>query len=94
MKRRARICYSEAQNAMMWDRWQRGESLHDIAQLFDRGHSSIQRILSETDGIRPAHRVRSRWALSLSEYLAQKQPVTNYRIVCNVSREQTICTTT
>jgi len=36
----------------MWDRWRRGESLHDIAQLFDGGHSSIQRILSETGGIR------------------------------------------
>jgi hypothetical protein len=52
MKQRPRIYYSEAQKAMMWDRWQRGESLHDIAQLFDRGHSSIQRILSETGGIR------------------------------------------
>jgi IS30 family transposase len=67
MKQRPRIYYSEAQKAMMWDRWRRGESLHDIAQLFDRGHSSIQRILSETGGIRPAQRVRSRWALSLSE---------------------------
>jgi len=51
----------------MWDRWQRGESLHDIARLFDRGHSSIQRILSETGGIRPLPRVRSSLALSLSE---------------------------
>jgi IS30 family transposase len=67
MKQRARIYYSEAQKAMMWDRWRRGESLHDIAELFDRGHSSIQRILSETGGIRPAQRVRSRCALSLSE---------------------------
>jgi IS30 family transposase len=67
MKQRPRIYYTEAQKAMMWDRWRRGESLHDIAQLFDRGHSSIQRILSETGGIRPAQRVRSRRALSLSE---------------------------
>jgi IS30 family transposase len=43
----------------MWDRWQRGESLHSIARLFDRGHSSIQRILMETGGIRPASRHRS-----------------------------------
>ncbi len=40
--------HSEAQKAIMWERWQRGESLHDIAELFDRGHSSIQRILAET----------------------------------------------
>jgi hypothetical protein len=52
MKQRPRIYYSEAQKAMMWDRWQRGESLHDIAQLIDRGHSSIQRSLSETGEIR------------------------------------------
>ena len=67
MKRRPRIYYSAAQKAMMWDRWERGESLHDIAALFDRGHSSIQRILSESGGIRPVQRVRSRLALSLSE---------------------------
>jgi IS30 family transposase len=67
MKYRPRIYYSESQKAVMWDRWQRGESLHDIAQLFDRGHSSVQRILSEAGGIRPRQRVRSRLALSLSE---------------------------
>ena len=67
MKRRPRIYYSEGQKAMMWDRWQRGESLHDIAHLFDRGHSSIQRILSESGGIRPVERVRSSVALSISE---------------------------
>jgi IS30 family transposase len=67
MKQRPKIFYSEGQKAMMWDRWQRGESLHDIARLFDRGHSSIQRILSESGGMRPQQRVRSRLALSLSE---------------------------
>ena len=67
MKQRPRIYYSDAQKAIMWDRWRRGESLHDIAQLFDRGHSSIQRILSETGGIRPPARLRSRLALSLTE---------------------------
>ena len=30
-----------------------------IAGLFDRGHSSVQRILSETGGIRPRQRRRS-----------------------------------
>jgi hypothetical protein len=29
----------------MWDRWQKGESLESIAQLFDRTHGSIARIL-------------------------------------------------
>lgn len=67
MKQRPRIYYSEGQKALMWDRWERGESLHDIARLFDRGHSSVQRILSEAGGIRPPPRVRAGLALSLSE---------------------------
>ena len=54
MKYRPRICYTEEQKTLMWDRWQKGESLGSIARLFDRGHSSIQRILAETGGIRPA----------------------------------------
>jgi IS30 family transposase len=67
MKQRPRIYYTETQKDLMWERWQKGESLHQIAQLFDRSHSSIQRILAETGGIRPAQRCRSRLALSLAE---------------------------
>jgi len=40
---RPRIYYTESQRALMWERWQKGESLQHIAQLFDRNHSSIQR---------------------------------------------------
>lgn len=67
MKRRPRIYYTESQKAVMWDRWQKGDSLEQIAQLFDRHHSSIQRILAEYGGIRPAPRSRSRLALTLAE---------------------------
>ncbi len=67
MKQRPRIYYSEEQKALMWDRWQKGESLNSIARLFDRGHSSIQGIFAETGGIRPAPRRRSRLALTLAE---------------------------
>ena len=67
MKYRTRIYYNETQKAEMWDRWQRGESLNAIARYFDRGHSSIQRILSEAGGIRPATRKRSARCLSMSE---------------------------
>ena len=67
MTRRSRIYYTESQKALMWDRWQKGDSLHQIAQLFDRHHPSIQRILAETGGIRPAQRRRSRLALTLAE---------------------------
>ena len=41
--------------------------MHAIAGLFDRGHSSVQGILSETGGIRPPQRRRSRIALRMSE---------------------------
>jgi transposase, IS30 family len=67
MKQRTRIYYSESQKALMWDRWQKGDTLHQIARLFDRYHSSVQGILAETGGIRPALRRRSRLALTLAE---------------------------
>jgi IS30 family transposase len=67
MKQRPRIYYTESQKALMWERWQKGESLQQIAQLFDRNHSSVQGILAETGGIRPAQRRRSRLALTLAE---------------------------
>jgi IS30 family transposase len=67
MKQRPRIYYTESQKALMWERWQKGESLQQIAQLFERNHSSIERILAETGGIRPPQRYRSRLALTLTE---------------------------
>jgi IS30 family transposase len=67
MKQRPRIYYNETQKALMWERWRRGESLQHIAELFDRNHSSVQRILAETGGIRPAQRRRSPLALTLPE---------------------------
>ena len=67
MKQRPRIYYTENQKALMWERWRKGESLQNIAQLFDRNHSSIQRILAETGGMPPAQRHRSRLALTLAE---------------------------
>ncbi len=39
MKYRTRIYYTEEQKTLMWDRWQKGESLSSIARLFDRRHS-------------------------------------------------------
>jgi IS30 family transposase len=67
MKQRPRIYYSASQRALIWERWRKGDTLHQIAGLFDRYHSSIQRIVAETGGIRPANRRRSRLALALSE---------------------------
>ena len=67
MKQRRRIYYSSEQINLMWDRWQKGDSMRVIAGLFDRGHSSVQGILAKTGGIRPPPRQRSRFALTLSE---------------------------
>jgi IS30 family transposase len=67
MKQRRRIYYSDSQKALMWERWKKGESLQQIAQLFDRNHGSIRGILGQTGGIRPAKRCRSKFALSLAE---------------------------
>ncbi len=67
MKQRPRIYYTEADKSLMWDRWQKGESLNAIARLFDRHHSAIQGILSRTGGIRPSERRRSRLVLTIAE---------------------------
>jgi transposase, IS30 family len=67
MARKPRIHYTETDKAVMWERWQKGESLEKIAKLFDRSHGSVARILRQTGGIRPPNRVRSRRTLSLAE---------------------------
>jgi IS30 family transposase len=67
MKQRTRIYYTDTQKALMWDRWQKGDSMKEIGRLFDRGHTTVQRILTENGGIRPPERRRSPLALTLAE---------------------------
>ena len=67
MKYRKRIYYSERQKALMWDRWQEGDSFHEIARLFDRHHSSVRGIFERSGGIRPGARRRSTRSLTLAE---------------------------
>lgn len=67
MKQIRRIYYTDEQKALMWDRWQKGESMNSIGRLFDRGHSSIQRILLEMGGLPPTPRKRSALSLTLAE---------------------------
>jgi len=67
MKYPTRIYYTETDKSLMWDRWQKGESLNSIARHFGRSHSSIQGILARTGGIRPPQRKRSRRSLTLVE---------------------------
>ncbi len=42
MKERPRIYYSESQKSLMWERWKQGATLHQIAKLFDRAHTSVR----------------------------------------------------
>jgi IS30 family transposase len=67
MRYRKRTYYTEEQKALMWDRWQEGDSIHDIARLFDRYHSSVRGIFSRCGGIRPPIRRRSARSLTLAE---------------------------
>ncbi len=67
MKQRPRIYYTDEQKALMWDRWQKGDSMNAIARLFDRGHSSVQGVLSKMGGIPAVRRKRSRLSLTLAE---------------------------
>jgi IS30 family transposase len=67
MKYRTRTFYTDSQKALMWERWRQGESLHDIARLFDRKHTSVRTVLAATGGIRPPVRRRSSLALTLKE---------------------------
>ena len=50
MKRRTRIQYTEADKALMWERWRQVESLHAIAHLFNRHHPSMVGLFLEVAG--------------------------------------------
>lgn len=68
MGQRRRRHYTQSEKSEMWGRWQKGESMNEIGRHFGiQGHSSIQRIFSETGGIRPLERRRSARSLSMSE---------------------------
>jgi len=67
MKQRPRRYFTQTEMAEVWDRWERGDSLNEIARDLGRGHSAVQGALARTGGIRPAERRRSRVALSLAE---------------------------
>ncbi len=67
MKYRTRRYFTQSTKTLMWDRWQKGESLNSIARLFDTSHSAISGVFSKTGGIRPPQRRRARMALTLAE---------------------------
>lgn len=67
MKQRKRIYYSPEQKSLIWDRYKRGGSLHDIARMFDRNHSSVMPTIYQTGGYRPPERKRHPRSLTLDE---------------------------
>ena len=87
MKQRPRIYYTETDKALMWDRWQKGESLNSIARHFDRHHSAIQGILSRTGGIRPRERRRAKSALTLAEREEISRGIVAGHSICVIALE-------
>lgn len=67
MKQRTRINYAPEQKTIIRGRYKQGDSLHDIARMFDRYHSSIMPTIHQTGGYRPSVRKRHLLALSLDE---------------------------
>lgn len=67
MKYRKRIYYTEEQKQQMWDLWQQGSSMTEIARLFDRAHTTVNGIITRSGGVRPRRRTRSSRSLSLAE---------------------------
>ena len=53
MKQRPRRYITEPEMALIWDRWEKGESLNAIARDLGRYHSAVQGALARTGGIRP-----------------------------------------
>ncbi len=67
MNRRKCIYYTPEPKALIWDRYKQGDSLHDIAKMFDRYHSSIMPTIYQTGGFRPPIRKRRASSLTLNE---------------------------
>ncbi len=67
VKKRQRRMFTAAESAEVWDRWQRGEGLKAIGQVFGKTSSAIFAHLKPHGGIRPAPRRRSRRMLSMDE---------------------------
>lgn len=58
---------SATQKAELWRRWKKGESLSDIGRAIGKHAGSVFGVLKSNGGIYPAHRWRSRLALTVAE---------------------------
>ena len=86
MKRRTRVDYTPEQKAIIRDRYKQGDSLHDIARMFDRNHSSIMPTIYQTGGYRPPvrkrHKIRDNKTITVISALikqARELPVELYK---------------
>jgi len=50
MKQRKRIYYNAQQRAVIWDRYQQGDSLHEIAKQLNRAPSTVSREVNRNGG--------------------------------------------
>ncbi|MES3041773.1 MAG: IS30 family transposase [Pseudomonadota bacterium] len=85
MKYRTRTYYTDAQKAVMWARWKEGWTLHQIAKLFNRAHTSVQGILARTGGFRPPARSRCAMALTLVEREEISRAVVNRQSIRSIA---------
>ena len=67
MAPRLRRHITDSEKTLLWERWQQGESLHQIARWLRHRHSSVRRVIAQAGGIRPPPRRRSVRALTLAE---------------------------
>src|ERR1039458_9777695 len=86
MDQRYRRGFTAAEKTELWDRWQRGESLHAIGRAFGKLSSSIYFQLAPHGGIRPAPRRRSRLALTLSEREEISRGIAAYQSARSMAR--------
>ena len=59
--------FTELEKAEVWDRWQGGEAMRQIARRLGRESSSVRTLIEDTGGVRPMPRRRSPRCLSLIE---------------------------
>jgi len=59
VKQRPRRYITDSEMAVIWDRWEKGDSINAIARDLGRYHSAVQGAMARTGGIRPADRARS-----------------------------------
>ena len=78
--------FTAAEKTALWDRWRRGESLKAIGRAFGKPSSSIHFQVSPHGGIRPAPRLRSRLALTLSERETISRGIAAHRSARSMAR--------